>query len=332
MTVGIKDVARVAGVSPATVSRVLGNGVVSDTLRAQVEAAVRETGYRPNLSARRLRSRHSQTIGLIVADIRNPFFTAVSRAVEDAAYRAGLRVILCNTDENPEKEAMYLRLMEEERVTGVIFAPTRRTVEQMAETSRSFPTVLIDRACQRSREDTVVLDNAAAAGVLVEHLYDRGYRRIAGLFGNASTTGIERHDGYRAAMARLGLPPAAVFIPPAAEAAEAELRRRTVDAGEALRRPEAIIASNGLLLMGVVRAAGETGLAIPGDLAVAGFDNERWTELVGPGITVIEQPVEAIGRAAMEMLLDRIDTPDAPVRKLVLNGRCIVRGSTAKRT
>ena len=103
MTVGIKDVARAAGVSPATVSRVLGNGVVSAELRALVEAAVRDTGYRPNLSARRLRSQHSQTIGLIVADISNPFFTAVSRAVEDAAYKAGLRVILCNTDENPER-------------------------------------------------------------------------------------------------------------------------------------------------------------------------------------------------------------------------------------
>ena len=130
--VGIKDVARAAGVSPATVSRALGHGPVSAEVRAKVAEAVRLSGYRPNLSARRLRSQDSQTIGLIVADISNPFFTAVARAVEDAAYQAGLRVILCNTDENPEKEAMYLNLMEEERVTGVIFAPTRVTVERFA--------------------------------------------------------------------------------------------------------------------------------------------------------------------------------------------------------
>lgn len=130
MSVGIRDVARVAGVSTATVSRALGRGPVSAALREQVEAAVRATGYRPNLSARRLRSKAAQTIGLIVADIRNPFFTAVSRAVEDAAYAAGMRVILCNTDEDPAREAMYLRLMEEERVTGVIFAPTRTTAEE----------------------------------------------------------------------------------------------------------------------------------------------------------------------------------------------------------
>ena len=331
MTVGIKDVARVAGVSPATVSRVLGNGIVSDALRAQVEAAVRETGYRPNLSARRLRSRHSQTIGLIVADIRNPFFTAVSRAVEDAAYQAGLRVILCNTDEDPEKEALYLRLMEEERVTGVIFAPTRRTVDQVVAAERSFPTVLIDRVCQRSHEDTVVLDNPAASGVLVEHLYEQGYRNIAGLFGNASATGVERHDGYVAAMLRLGLAPDAVFIPPSAEAAESEIGRRIGGIDRPASRPDAVIASNGLLLMGVVRAVRGAGLVIPDDLAVAGFDNERWTELVGPGITVIEQPVEMIGRTAMTMLLERLDMPDAPIRKVVLSGRCIVRGSTGPR-
>lgn len=329
MTVGIKDVARVAGVSPATVSRVLGNGAVSEALRAQVETAVRKTGYRPNLSARRLRSRHSQTIGLIVADIRNPFFTAVGRAVEDIAYQAGLRVILCNTDENPEKEALYLRLMEEERVTGVIFAPTRQTVEQMAESPRNFPTVLIDRACRRSQEDAVVLDNQAAAGMLVEHLHAQGYRRIIGLFGNASTTGVERHDGYMAAMARFGLTADAVFIPPTSEAAETEVSRRIASLET---RPDAVIASNGLLLMGVVRAVREAGLTIPETLAVAGFDNERWTELVGPGITVIEQPVEAIGRTAMAMLLERLETPDAPIRKVVLNGRCVIRGSTAPRT
>lgn len=333
MTVSIKDVARVAGVSPATVSRVLGHGtVVSDALRAQVEAAVRKTGYRPNLSARRLRSRHSQTIGLIVADIRNPFFTAVGRAVEDMAYQAGLRVILCNTDENPEKEALYLRLMEEERVTGVIFAPTRQTAEQMAETPRNFPTVLIDRACQRSQEDAVVLDNHAAAGMLVEHLHAQGYRRMIGLFGNASTTGIERHDGYMTAMTRFGLTPDAVFTPPTAEAAEAVVQRRIADGMDSAARPDAVIASNGLLLMGVVRAIREAGLAIPEHLAVAGFDNERWTELVGPGITVIEQPVETIGRTAMAMLLERLETPDAPIRKVVLSGRCVIRGSTAPRT
>lgn len=326
MTASIKDVALAAGVSPATVSRALGGGKVSEALRAQVEAAVLQTGYRPNLSARRLRSQHSQTIGLIVADISNPFFTAVARAVEDAAYQAGLRVILCNTDENPQKEALYLQLMEEERVTGVIFAPTRATVEKLAGSVPKFPVVLIDRAGPAGWQDAVVLDNFAAGGMLAEHLVAQGFTRITGLFGNASTTGIERHDGFAAAMRRHGLAPESRFIPPSIEAAQAEISAWFA-AGTA---PEAVIASNGLLLMGVVRAVREAGRRIPEDLAIAGFDNESWTEFLGPGLTVIEQPVAEIGRAAMALLLDRLAAPDAPIRKITLGGKCIIRGSTRR--
>jgi LacI family fructose operon transcriptional repressor len=325
--VGIKDVARAAGVSPATVSRALGNGPVSPELRAQVEEAVRATGYRPNLSARRLRSQHSATIGLIVADISNPFFTAVSRAVEDAAYQAGLRVILCNTGENPEKEAMYLQLMEEERVTGVIFAATRGTVERLARHPLSFPIVLIDRAAATGTADAVVLDNRAAGAMLVEHLHGQGYRRIAGIFGNASTTGIERHQGYAESMQRFGLAEDAKFVAPTMAAAEAEVTRWFATG----LVPEAVIASNGLFLMGVVRALRQAGKSTPDDLAIAGFDNESWTELVEPGITVIEQPVATIGACAMELLLERLESPDAPARKVVLGGRCVIRGSTGKR-
>jgi LacI family transcriptional regulator, fructose operon transcriptional repressor len=328
MKVGIKDVARVARVSPATVSRVLSGGnSVSDALRAQVEAAVLETGYLPNLSARRLRSRHSHTIGLIVADIRNPFFTAVGRVVEDIAYRAGMRVILCNTGEDPEKEAFYLKLMEEERVTGAIFAPTRQSADRAKAPPPGFPMVLLDRVGPYSREDTVVLDNVAAAAMLVEHLHERGYRKMIGLFGNTSMTGQERRDGFVQALSRYGLAAEAVFVSPNAEAAEAEIAHRLTGAG-ASGRPDAIICSNSLILLGAVRAIKNAGLGIPADVAVAGFDNEHWTELVGSGITVIEQPVEEIGATAMNMLLGRLETPDAPIRKVVLSGRCIVRGST----
>ncbi|MBW4049306.1 MAG: substrate-binding domain-containing protein [Proteobacteria bacterium] len=327
MSSSIKDVARVAGVSVATVSRALsGVAAVSPKLMVRIDAAIRETGYRPNLSARRLRSRHSGTIGLILADLRNPFFTAVSRAVEDVAYQHGLRVILCNTDENPDKEAIYLKLMEEERVTGVIFAPTRQTAQTLDQRDIGFPLVLIDRVSPHGQQDAVVLDNSAASAMLMEHLHAQGYRRIAGIFGNASSSGIERHDGFVAAALRLGLQIQTAFVPPQIEAAQTEVRHLLLERSE---RPQALVASNGLLLMGVVRAARAAGLAIPEDVAVAGFDNESWTELVGPGLTVIEQPLEAIGRTAMSILLERLDNPALPPRKVLLGGRCVVRGSTA---
>ncbi len=327
MSSSIKDVAHVAGVSVATVSRALsGVAAVSPKLMARIEVAIRETGYRPNLSARRLRSRHSGTIGLILADLRNPFFTAVSRAVEAVAYQHGLRVILCNTDENPEKEAIYLKLMEEERVTGVIFAPTRQTAQTLDQCATGFPLVLIDRVIPHGQLDAVVLDNSAASAMLMEHLHAQGYQRIAGIFGNASSSGIERHDGFVAAAQRLRLHIQTAFVPPQIEAAEVEVRH-LLDCAEP---PQALVASNGLLLMGVVRAVRAAGLAIPDDVAVAGFDNESWTELVGPGLTVIEQPLEAIGRTAMSILLERLDNPALPPRKVLLGGHCVVRGSTAK--
>lgn len=327
MSISINDVARVAGVSKSTVSRVLGGGPVSEAVRGRVEAAIRQTGYHPNLQARRLRARHTGIIGLIVADIRNPFFTALIRAVEEMAYREGLRVTLCNTDEDPEREALYLQLMHEERISGLIFAPTRTTVGRLERLTLDYPTVLVDRAAPGGSIDSVVLDNPAAMAGLVEHLVARGYRRIGGLFGSTSTTAAERRDGYLAAMRTHGLQPDYREVEPTAEAAIATLDQWLADPS----RPEALVASNSLLLMGALKAARSAGLAIPDALALAGFDNERWTELVEPGITVIEQPVEEMGRAAMSLLLERLRAPELPVRRLVMTGRCVVRGSTALR-
>ncbi|HDS1125222.1 TPA: LacI family DNA-binding transcriptional regulator [Stenotrophomonas maltophilia] len=327
MSISINDVARVAGVSKSTVSRVLGGGPVSAEVRDRVEAAIRQTGYRPNLQARRLRSRHTGIIGLIVADIRNPFFTALIRAVEEVAYREGLRVTLCNTDEDPEREALYLQLMHEERISGLIFAPTRTTVGRLERLALDFPTVLVDRAAPSGSIDSVVLDNPAAMGGLVEHLVEQGYRRIGGLFGSTSTTAAERRDGYLAAMRTRGLEPDYREVEPTAEAAIATVGQWL--AGPS--RPEALVTSNSLLLMGALKAARGAGLSIPGAMALAGFDNERWTELVEPGITVVEQPVEEMGRAAMSLLLERLRMPELPVRRLVMTGRCVLRGSTAAR-
>jgi LacI family fructose operon transcriptional repressor len=238
-----------------------------------------------------------------------------------------MRVILCNTDEDPQREALYLQLMQEERVSGLIFAPTRTTQRQLPTLQFDYPVVLLDRAGKAGVHDSVVLDNAAAMGALIEHLAERGFRRIGGLFGKTSSTAAERRDGYLAAMQAHGLAPSYREVAPSAEAATAEAQAWLAQP----ERPEALVASNSLLLMGALKAARSAGLAIPETLALAGFDNERWTELVEPGITVIEQPVEEMGRAAMSLLLERLHTPELPVRRLVMTGRCVVRGSTALR-
>lgn len=162
---------------------------------------------------------------------------------------------------------------------------------------------------------------------LVAHLQAQGYRRIGGLFGSTSTTAAERRDGYLAAMRAQGLQPDYREVAPTAEAAIAELGAWLAND----RRPEAIVTSNSLLLMGALKAARTAGLRLPQDLALAGFDNERWTDLVEPGITVVEQPVEDMGRAAMSLLLERLSNPQLPIRRMVMTGRCVVRGSTGAR-
>ncbi|MBV9230621.1 MAG: LacI family DNA-binding transcriptional regulator, partial [Chloroflexi bacterium] len=152
----IKDVAEAAGVSTATVSRVLSNGLhVRPEVRERVMAAVEHLGYRPNLIARSLRSQQSTTIGLIVSDIRNPFFASISRAVEDIAYEQGFSVLLCNTDEHPEKEAMYLNLLRDTSVAGAIMSPTRSTVANFTTSNLPFPTVAIDRSIVNGDTDAV---------------------------------------------------------------------------------------------------------------------------------------------------------------------------------
>ncbi|MDC7715005.1 LacI family DNA-binding transcriptional regulator [Vogesella sp. LYT5W] len=320
----IKDVAAAAGVSASTVSRVLCNGPVSDKVRKRVEAAMTRLDYRPNLAARRLRSQHTDTIGLIVSDIRNPFFTAVSRAVEDEAYRNGMRVILCNTDENPDKEAMYLRLMQEERVTGVIFAPTRQLVTSIDQQALGFPVVMIDRVSADAATDAVVLDNRRAAAQLVGHLLQQGYRDIGGLFGNTSNTGMERHAGFSEALQQAGLAAPARFVAPSVEAAEQAVLQWLAEPA----RPQALLVSNGVLLLGAVRAIKSAGLHWPQDVALVGFDNEVWTDLLGDGLTVMEQPVNEIGRTAMAMLLERLEEPERSQRIVVLQGKLMVRGSS----
>src|SRR3954467_2140620 len=201
----IKEVAEAAGVSTATVSRVFSNKPhVRAAVRERVMAAVEQLAYRPNRTARTLRSQQSNTIGLIVSDIRNPFFTAISRSVEDTAYAHGYSVLLCNTDEDPEKEELYLKLMQDENVAGIIFSPTRQIITRFADMEIEFPTVLVDRSLKNGDVDAVLLDNVRAAYELTKHLLDQGYQRIGVLLGAVGTTGQERQQGYEEALRESG--------------------------------------------------------------------------------------------------------------------------------
>jgi LacI family transcriptional regulator, fructose operon transcriptional repressor len=327
----IKDVAEAAGVSTATVSRVLSNKPhVRPKLREQVLTAVAELDYRPNLVARSLRSQQTKTIGLIVSDVRNPFFTAISRVVEDVAYEKGYSVFLCNTDEDPKKEMLYLSLMRDENVAGIIFSPTRQTAANFSKQSLNIPVVIIDRSVDADNVDMVLIDNVASACRLTTHLIENGYRRIAAILGEASTTGRQRHQGYADALKTHGIPYTAElvrYVQPKTSGGQ----RAALDLLALPEPPDAIFTTNSLLMAGALTAIREIGWRIPDDVALVGFDDTIWSALVQPAITLIAQPTKEIGQTATELLLQRVANPEQAVRQVILKGQLIVRGSSAPR-
>jgi len=326
----IKEVAERAGVSTATVSRVINqNSNVKPHLRESVLAAIAELHYSPSRLARHLRSQSTRTIGLIISDIQNPFFTSLVRGVEDVAYQNGYSILLCNADEDPTKEQLYVEVLRAERVAGAIVACTGETCcPALLESSLTW--VAVDRRVSDLTVDTVVVDNVAGARQAVLHLLDLGHRRI-GLIGGpvAVTTGRERRDGYLAACAARGLPvPADLLL--SGDFKEASGRRL---ASELLARPEpptALFVANNLMTMGALQAMQEHAVRIPQDISVVGFDDVPWMSLLQPPLTVVRQPTYQIGKEAAELLFRRLrEGPQKPTESIVLQPELIIRGSTA---
>jgi len=290
--------------------------------------AIAELNYRPNLIARSLRAQKSAKIGLVVSDIRNPFFTAIGRAVEDVAYDQGYSVLMCNTDENPEKEKMYLNILHDEGVAGIIFSPTYKFTTTTKSLYSDIPMVIIDRTMKTDKADMVLLDNVSAAYELAFHLLENGYRHIAGLFGNASTTGKDRQFGFKNALKEHNLEPAAVhFIEPRIKHGY----DMTIKLLTQVDPPDAIFTSNSLLTAGAFQAIQDCKLNVPDDVALVGFDETTWGALVSPPITLIAQPTQEIGRTATELLFQRIAEPKRAPKTVILKGKLLVRASSAPR-
>jgi LacI family transcriptional regulator len=305
----IRDVARLADVSVATVSNVLNSADrVSPELSARVRAAMEKLSYTPHAGARSLRKRSSGLIGLVVGDITNPFFSDLFEAVEDAAAASGHLVLLCNSNERSEREEAHLRMLRTQRIDGLILAPTGAVSMNRASllAQLEVPIVLVDRAMEGLGYDAVVLDNRRAGFEATQHLIGCGHRRIGLVNGpDVLRTAAERLAGYREALlaAGLSLDPALVrdagFRQQPAEQATADLL--------ALQQPpSAIFATNNLMTVGVVKALADRGLACPQDISVIGIDDLPWAEAVSPRLSAIVQPVRAMGEAALDLLLRRL--------------------------
>ncbi len=325
MPSSIKQVAEHAGCSIATVSRVLsGTGYISEDAKTKVLAAVEALDYRPNRLARSLRAQKSKVIGLILSDIRNPFFSEISRAVETVAFAAGYSVLISNTDEDPKKEARYLELMAEEKVAGILLSPTRQGFKDLAKYRKtSPPLVLIDRKPPDSGIDSVVIDNFEAASKLTRALLDGGYQRIAGIFGARSFTAAERLRGFEAAFAGTPEKLAGVFQAPAFED---EGDRLMTEILKLEPKADAVLCSSALLATGAYKAVKRHKAKI----GFACFDDPSWASFVEPAVTVIRQPATTIGQTAAELLMKRIDDPKRPISEICLIGELIERESSRK--
>jgi LacI family transcriptional regulator len=328
----IQDVARLAGVSPITVSRVLNNsGYASEETRARVEAAVAELGYVPNTLARGLRSKRTNTLALVVTDITNPYFTLIARGVEDTASNSGYTVIFCNTDESESEEEKYLRILVQKQVDGVLLVPACSNSQSLKFLhSNEIPFVLIDRRVPGTQADLVRSDSEQGAYNLTRHLIELGHKRIVTVTGPREvSTSLDRASGYQRAMKEADL----------ADLAQVYYGSFTQDSGYQLTctalmlnpRPTAFLGGNNFISIGIFKALRDAGFSVPDDMSVVGFDDLPASLLINPILTVAAQPAYQMGSQATDLLLKRIahELPEAS-QEIILPTEMIVRHSSSQ--
>jgi len=328
--VTIKDVAKRAGVSQATASRVAGNyGYVSIAKRRKVLAAIRELGYHPNRIARSMVTKSTQTVGLVVTDIENPFFAQLVRGVEDVTWEYGYTLILANTDEDTQRESAILTTLQEKMVDGLILVPasSRHSAIRAALVEQGIAMVLLDRAVDGLEVDKVLVDNENGACQAVSHLIGLGHKRIGMILDNLDiTTNIERLAGYHAALAAHDLPVEKNLV----QSCQFTRQSAHTIALEMLRQPDhptALFTANNFMSIGALRAIQEIGLNIPEDISVVGFDELEWNQLNCPQLTVVAQPVHEMGMVAGERLIARLKGDKTSALEIRLKTKFILRQS-----
>jgi len=327
--VTIVDVAREAGVSVMTVSRAINNkDGISEATRLRIKAIAEELGYRPSDIARSLVIDRTGTIGLVVMDNSNPFYSEVARGVEHEAYARGYNVFLCNTEEDPEREFTVLRSLEEKRVDGVILC-TPRLDEDMLQTAlkQHAAVVMINRRLPGQKFGSVVLNDERGGQLATEHLLSRGHKNIGFLAGpKRSSASPRRAKGYRAALEAAGITPRPEWeqhcIPMVATAREeaCNLIMRQLEL-------TAIFCFNDLCAVGALQACATLGRRVPDDVAIVGYDDIPLAELVTPALTTCHIPKYEIGSQAMQLLLNHINGCEEACEDVVIEPELIIRAS-----
>ncbi len=322
------DVAQYADVSISTVSRVINApDKVNASTRVRVKQAIEALNYRPSRVARRLRVQdgHAHLLGLVIPDIQNPFYSNVVRGAEDVAYAKNYAVILCSTDEDPEREQFYLDTLRGESVDGIILPPLRHG-NTLKRDGGALPIVCFDRR-PAVPADTVVVDNRAGARQIVDHLIRLGHRRIGLICGPMGlSTSIERLEGYKAALAAHDLPVEDALVC-ACEPARTAGNEATDQLLDLRDPPTALFTANNQLTLGALERLRARGLRVPDDVALAGFDDPPWAKLLAPPLTTVRQPAYEMGHRAAELLFQRLAAPDRPPAVVMLQPTLVIRRS-----
>ncbi|ROM33198.1 transcriptional regulator [Pseudomonas poae] len=321
------DVAERAGVSKASVSRFIGDdrALLSDAIALRIEQAIDELGYRPNQMARGLKRGRTRLIGMLVADIRNPYSIAVMHGVETACRQHGYSLVVCNTDRDDEQERQHLAALRSYNIEGLIVNTLGHHLDQLLELQREMPLVLVDRKVEPLHSDLVGLDNPAAVHMALEHLQQQGYRDVLLVSEAADGTSsrLERQASFNAEIDRRpGLTGKVLELDDALE--------KTLQAFLAKPGPKALFCANGVAALACTRALKTLGCNLFDDVGLIALDDLDWYPLVGSGITALAQPTEAIGASAFDCLLKRLRGDTQPTRTLDFLPELIVRGSTQR--
>jgi LacI family transcriptional regulator len=327
--VTMADVARQAGVSSMTVSRVINDkGDVSPATRQRVWAVIEQLGYRPSGIARGLVTQRTGTLGLVIPDIANPFFAGVARGVEHGAYAAGYNVFLCNTEEDPEREVAVLKSLEEKRVDGLVLCSSRLDDGELRlAVGRYTAVVLVNRRLEGEAVHSVLIDDRMGGRLATEHLLNTGHRAVGLLRGpEMSHSGRERAAGYRNSLARAGVPADPRWqrtCAPTVQGGQEAAHELLVSCPELT----ALFCYNDLVAVGALQACADLGYRVPRDRAIVGYDDIPLAPLVTPPLTTCRVPRFELGAEAVRLLLDEIEGVPDDGREIVLQPELIVRAS-----
>ena len=330
VAVTISDVAERAGVSIATVSRVINEtGYVSPELSGKVYSAMEELDYTPNIIARSLRKRKTETIGIIVPDNSNPFFAEISREIENFGFQEGYSVLLCNSDNDVKKEKAYVDVMISKLIDGVIFIASSSEKSNLDSLlNRNIPVVVVDRRIEDTEVNVILNDNELGGYLATWHLIQLGHKKIGCITGPSDVTpSFERVDGYKRALQEANLP----FNDDLVKIGDFSYLSGIKAAGDLLcikDKPTAIFACNDVMALGAIKKIHDMGLWIPSDVSIVGFDGITLSAAFTPSLTTVSQPTENIARAAVDTLLKKISGDEIINRVIIFKPILIKREST----